>query len=129
MNCRSLIVLDGLYCSADGRQIGVVELLKKFAIEVLRPFKESDQEESNQSEFLSITDLLIHCQCISTIGRTQSERTTAQRHAALDKAVASLEEDVSSLRRISRVPEHERGDSRKIIKSGRAIEGAYFQNI
>ena len=121
---RSLIVLDSLYCSADGSQIDIVEALKKFAIEVLRPFKESDQSEAKESDFLSITYLLIHCQSISTNEQTW---ITAQRQKALDKAIASLEEDIASLRRISRVPDHERGDSRKIVKSGtRSSEEDYF---
>lgn len=106
-----------MYCVVDGRKIIVVELLKKIAVEVLRSLNESHHNEANQ-EFLSLTDMLMHCHRISGQRQSQYEWSDPQRQAVLDKALASLEEDVASLKRISRVPDHERGDSRKIIKSG-----------
>lgn len=97
------MVLDGIYCNLDGTCIAALEFLKKTAAEILTTLKEKDSKVDAEDVFSALNLKASHGEGPLDL---------------LGKALAGLEEDVASFRRVSRVPEHDRGNCRHIIKSG-----------
>jgi predicted DCC family thiol-disulfide oxidoreductase YuxK len=88
-------LLAHIYERIDGRRRGLVEVLKKEAMRLLSQ----------------------HPQSCEAMLRATTEKGEGRGSAAAQTVLSNLQEDLNALRRLSRVPDHERGDCRKLILS------------